>query len=333
MNTLYMITGATGHLGTTIVSQLLQHNQNVRILALPQDTNVPHGVQVCYGDVTNKDSLVEFFDTDTYTKHILIHCAAVVSIANKLDHVATAVNVEGTRNIIDMAITSNIDKVVYVSSVHAIAEPIDNSAIAETASFSPDTVHGAYAKSKAEATAYVLSQCDKIDISIVHPSGIIGPNDNLGGNLTKMISDYYSGKLTVGVDGGYDFVDVRDVASGIINCCSRGQKGQCYILSNNYYTVSQLYQAIDSTISRKRHTPILPLWLAKLCAPISEAFAKLLGRKTSFTQYSIYTLGAKSNFCHTKATKQLGYKPRPISDTIRDTILWLQRTLPAKVKC
>ncbi len=222
---------------------------------------------------------------------------------------------------------------VYVSSVHAIAEPAGNSTITETTHFSADTVHGAYAKTKAQATAYVLSQCDKIDISIVHPSGIIGPNDNLGGNLTKMISDYYSGKLSVGVEGGYDFVDVRDVASGVINCCHKGQKGQCYILSNNYYTVSELYQAIDATISRKRHTPILPLWLAKMFAPISEGLAKLFRKKTSFTQYSIYTLGAKSNFSHTKATKHLDYKPRPISVTIRDTIAWLQRTLPAKAKC
>lgn len=333
MPTLYMITGATGHLGNTIVSQLLQSNQNVRILALPHDTNIPHGVQVCYGDVTNRDSLIEFFDTDAYTKHILIHCAAVVSIADKLDPLATTVNVGGTRNIIDMAIAHQIDKVVYVSSVHAIAEPSGNNAITETSNFSADTVHGAYAKSKAEATAYVLSQCDKIDISIVHPSGIIGPNDNLGGNLTKMIADYYSGRLSVGVAGGYDFVDVRDVSAGIINCCNYGKQGHCYILSNNYYTVSQLYQAIDNTICRKRHTPILPLWIAKLFAPISEALAGLFRQKTSFTKYSIYTLGAKSKFSHTKATKQLGYKPRPITDTIRDTILWLQRTLPAKVKC
>ncbi len=109
MKTLYMITGATGHLGTTIVSQLLQSNQNVRILALPHDSNIPHGVQVCYGDVTNRASLVDFFDTNSYTKHILIHCAAVVSIANKLDPVATCVYVEGTRNIIDMAISHQID--------------------------------------------------------------------------------------------------------------------------------------------------------------------------------------------------------------------------------
>ncbi len=326
MQTLYMITGATGHLGTTLVSQLLSKGNKVRILALPQDDNIPHGVQVCYGNVADRQCLAEFFaDTDSYHT-VLIHCAAIVTIANKVDSMLHNVNVLGTRNIVDMAIEHHIDKLIHVSSVHAIPEPDTDCHILETDTFDNSLVHGAYAKSKADATAYVLSRSADIDVSVVHPSGIIGPDDPKCGNLTKMISDYYSGKLTVGIAGGYDFVDVRDVANGIISCINKGKRGQCYILSNNYYSIKQLYQYIDSYLQRKKRTTIIPLWLARLVAPISEAMSKLFRRRTSFTQYSIYTLSAKSNFCHNKATQQLAYHPRHIANTICDTIAWLQRS-------
>lgn len=332
MKTLYMITGATGHLGNTITRQLMSTGQEVRILALPDDKDIPHCTQVCYGDVTDIASLHQFFNCNGYDKKILIHCAAIISINDKADDKVSAVNVGGTINIVDMAIQYNIDKMIHVSSVHAIAEPIDNSAICETDTFCPQLVVGCYAKTKAAATAYVLAMSHKLNVCVVHPSGIIGPYDNKSGNLTKLIQDYATNKQRIGINGGYDFVDVRDVANGIINCCQLGVRGNCYILSGNYYSVKHIYNTIDNYLGRKRKPLIISRDFAKLIAPISQLFAKILRRRTSFTTYSVYTLGAKSNFCHDKASQHLYYATRPLTDTITDTIPWIKLLAPRNSK-
>src|SRR5699024_9363621 len=107
--------------------------------------------------------------------------------------------------------------------------------MSEISEFSPEKVSGWYAKSKAKATALVLDAAKKgLNASVIHPSGIIGPGDIAMGSTTSMLISYCEGKLPVSVKGGYDFVDVRDVADGVIACCEKGERGQCYILSGEY---------------------------------------------------------------------------------------------------
>ena len=95
---------------------------------------------------------------------------------------------------------------------------------------------GPYAKTKAEATQAVLEAVKQgLNAVVVHPSGIIGPYDNGNNHIVKLAKDYISGKLLAGVIGGYDFVDVRDVAKGCIAAVDKGEVGECYILSNRFY--------------------------------------------------------------------------------------------------
>ena len=123
----------------------------------------------------------------------------------------------------------------------------------EISDFSPDKVNGAYAKSKAAATAAVLAAAEKgLNASVVHPSGIIGPGDEKCGNITRLISAFIRGRLPFAVKGGYDFVDVRDVAKGIFLCTERGKRGKCYILSGHYATVSDILKTVRDLAGLKR---------------------------------------------------------------------------------
>ena len=132
-----------------------------------------------------------------------------------------------------------------------------------------------------------------------------------------------NGKLLGGVTGGYDFVDVRDVADGVIAAAKRGQKGQCYILSNRYIPIPDLmrYMAL-ATGGRKK--PCFPLGMAKAMAPVFEWVAKVTGTRPLFTRYSLRTMESNGRFSHDKATKELGYSPRDMMDTVADTIAYLK---------
>ena len=327
MGKIYIITGANGHLGNTIARKLVADNQEVRALVLPDDPVKSLDDVKCdifYGDVTDKNSLEEIFNVDSCDETIVIHCAGIVSIASKYQQKVYNVNVLGTKNIVDMALSKHVSKFVYVSSVHAIKEPPKEEKITEVGNFNPDNVTGLYAKTKAEATNYVLSKTKEgFNACVVHPSGIIGPNDYGHGHLTQMIMDYLDGRLTACVKGGYDFVDVRDVADGVLRAVEHGKQGECYILSNQYFSVLDILNRLSKISGKKPIKTVLPLWFAKLTAPLAEKYYKILNQPPLYTSYSLFTLSSNANFSHEKATKELGYINRNIDDTLSDTVDWL----------
>lgn len=161
---------------------------------------------------------------DGYETAVLVHAAAKITIASREDPTVWTTNVFGTDCVMAAALSAGIDRVVYVSSVHAIPEKPKGETITEVDAFSPDKVRGQYAKSKAVAAQIALDYADKgLNLSIVHPSGIIGPGDLWGNNhMVRTLRAMASGKISVGLDGGYDFVDARDVAEGILGCEAKG---------------------------------------------------------------------------------------------------------------
>lgn len=214
MKKLYVVTGADGHLGSTLIRLLLERGERVRGLILPGQTPLfADRAEYVRGDVTNPQSLLPLFADREGAELILIHTAGIISIADKVTDDLVRVNVEGTKNLLALSLGSGVKKFVYVSSVHAIPEqPLR--VLSETDSFSPDKVQGAYAKTKAMATEAVLEYVGKgLNAVIVQPSGILGPYDESGNHLVQLVTDYVENRLPACVRGGYDFVDVRDVAA------------------------------------------------------------------------------------------------------------------------
>lgn len=330
MKRIYIITGANGFLGNNIVRKLVKNEENeVRALVLPEDNlNSLKGLncKIYKGDVTKKESLSSIFEVPENAELYVIHCAAIVYIKTKHNPKVYEVNVNGTKNVIDKVLEKNA-KLVYVNSVHAITEKPNNELITEISNFEPEKVEGQYAKTKAEIANYVLEMVKNKNLNacIVHPSGIIGPNDFGSSHLTQLIIDFANGRLTACVKGGYDFVDVRDVADGIISACDKGKKGECYILSNRYVEIKELLDIISEVRNTKKIRTILPMWLAKLTAPLSEIYYAILKEPPIYTKYSLYTLKSNSNFSNEKAKKELGFKNRELKETIKDTVTWLKQ--------
>ena len=323
----YLITGATGFLGRAVLQLLLAHSCRVLALVMDKDPlayTIPENVTVFCGDLTDKDTLRSFFAAGG-DNFCVLHCAGLISIASKPDEALYAVNVQGTQNIVDLCREFGASRLIYVSSVHAIPEKPAPETITEPDRFAPDEILGDYGKSKSMATALVLEAAQSgLNASVVLPSGILGPGDLARGNMTRMLLAFCRGRLPLGVKGGYDFVDVRDVAVGVLACAERGKAGECYILSGHYTTIQDMFSLTASQLGRKAPKFCVSATLASCAAPVFEKIAQLRGERPFFTPYSIAVLRSNGHFSNAKAVGALGFHARPLRETLQSMILWFQ---------
>lgn len=318
----FLITGATGNLGRVLTSKLLALGTPVRALVQrgdPAERVLPQGTDVCYGDLCDRASLRKFF-RDAGDRSCLIHSAGMITIASRPPSRLWQVNVEGTKTLLELAREQAVARTVYVSSVHALPVLKKGCVITETDSFSPKAVRGHYAKTKAVASALALqAHRDGLNVSIVHPSGILCPSDTGRGNISAAIRRFLEGRLPIAVQGGYDFVDVRDVADGILACAEIGRSGESYLLTGHYATLRDILDHVQCRCGGKK-PHYLPIWCVQAISPFCELFQVLKRESLFLTPYSVYTLGSNAVFSHRKATEQLGFSPRPLFDTLDDLI-------------
>lgn len=322
----YLVTGATGFLGRAVAEELVRRKAQVHALVLHDDPYtdlLPKEVRTVIGDVCDKSSLSDFF-ADADSRTCVIHCAGIVSVASRPGPRLYQVNVGGTWKVLRQCMEHDVGKMVYVSSVHAIPEKPKGYIISEDCEFSPGLVDGDYAKSKAAATELVFDAAERgLNASIVFPSGIIGPGDLQGGSFTSMAKSFLSGKLPFAVRGGYDFVDVRDVARGILACSESGEPGKGYILSGCYVTIRRMLQLVGKAAKLKYRSICLPLGLARLAAPYYERRSLRERKPLFFTPYSVSVLASNGQFSHAAASECFAYQPRPIEETLGDMTAWL----------
>ncbi|MDD4188649.1 MAG: NAD-dependent epimerase/dehydratase family protein [Eubacteriales bacterium] len=330
MNKGYIITGIGGHLGNTIAGMLTAQGAEVRGLAMPDEKceMLDSSVKIIRGDVRDISSVEPLFTGwEEGCRVTVIHAAGIITISSKFNQNVVDVNVGGTKNIIELCKRHSVSKLVYISSVHAIKESPKSKQISETGSFSAAQVKGLYAKTKAEATRLVLDSAKEgLNVSVVHPSGIIGPNDYGSGHMTQMVIDYVKGVIRAAVRGGFDFVDVRDVADGVLKAAENGKSGEGYILSNQYIPVKNLLNILHELTGRKKIKIVLPMWLVKIFEPLAVLYFKVRKLRPLFTSYMLDTLKSNSNFSHEKASRELGYKPRDLRITLVDTVKFLTKT-------
>lgn len=324
---LWIVTGAGGFLGSTLVRNLLERGEKVRALVYEDSNPALRGLdcEVVAADVTDPASIERALVVPEGVESIVVHSAGVVSIASRVPDVVRAVNVDGTKNVVEACRNTGASRLVYVSSVHAIPEPnlpVLITEVDEASRFEEGRIVGGYARSKAQATAHVL-RAEDVDRVIVHPAGMIGPGDEGPGHMTTMIRNAAERKLPMTVEGGYNFADVRDVAEGIVAAAEKGVRGRTYLLTNRYITVQELAEQAALVAGVPPPKGKIPLWLGKAFAPLAELYANLTGTQPLFTPYSMYTLSAPSDFTCRRAAKELGWSPRPLEETVADTVQWM----------
>ena len=318
---MWLVTGATGHIGNVLVRKLLERGENVRALILPGESRESISglkVEAFEGDILNMDSV---FESMRGIKGIF-HLAGVISIMPGPNPFVRKVNVEGTKNILRAAAEKRI-KLIYTSSIHAI-QRVEEGLIDESVPYDMNNPYGAYDRSKAEATLEVLNAARSgLEAVVACPTGVIGPYDYRGSMMGAVIHGAAVAKPTLYVDGAYDFVDVRDVADGLIAAAENGKRGESYILSGQKITVRYLLETVREITGKHFFQMKIPFDLAKFAAIFTPVYYRFANETPRFTPYSLEVLQSNSNISHAKATRELGYKPRPIFDSIRDAVKWL----------
>jgi dihydroflavonol-4-reductase len=325
---LFLITGATGHLGLNIVYQLSRSNHDIHAFVLPNDPlkyKLPSTVKITEGNITKKSHLHYFFNIDNINKATIIHCAGIVSTYSRYDALTYEVNVIGTQNIIDLCIQYRVRKLIYISSVHALKVLKKGLMMTEKDLVIPKMIVGYYGKSKAEATLRVLKAVKdhRLNAVVVYPSGIVGGHDYALGHMTHLIQNICQKKMNIWMRGGFDFVDVKDVAKGIMQCGQTSISGEGYILSNRYVSFKEMFTLIDQKMNHQRCRPFIPLWIIWMVLPCVNLVDKLLKRKPLLTPYALYTIHSNASFSKQKAMETFGYQTRDFKKTIDDTVQWL----------
>lgn len=124
--------------------------------------------------------------------------------------------------------------------------------------------------------------------------------------------------------GGYDFVGVRDVAQGILTAYHQGENERSYLLTNRHIPIKEVCDEVRVFVGLPPMKAVLPLWLAKLGAPLCELYYQAKHEVPLFTSYALHTLDSNSHFSHARATADLGYTTRPLQETIFDMMAWME---------
>lgn len=317
-----LITGGTGHIGNVLVRELISKGEQVRILVLPdEDISLFEGldVEIFRGNVLDRQSILPAFEGIEY----VFHLAGIISIMPGKDQFVHDVNVNGTKNVLACAMEAKVKKLVHTSSIHAFSRVKHGVIVDENTPIDPDASIAAYDQSKAEATLAVIEETKKgFPAVIVCPTGVIGPYDFKGSELGILIQGWMKHKVNFLIDGEYDFVDVRDVVNGMILARDKGIPGQIYILSGELIQVGDIWRIVKELLPFKSWAINLPIKFAKFSAGIAQIYYQISHTKPRFTSYSIATLQSNANISNSKARKMLGYSPRSLKESLRDTVHW-----------
>jgi len=317
-----LVTGATGHIGNVLVRKLLDRGEKVRALIWRGEDTTPLknlDVEQVVGDVLDPASL----EHAMHGVETVYHLAGIISILPGRNPLVWRVNVEGTRNVLEAARHASIRRLLYTSSIHAIAHAPHGVAMDETLGFDQNNPYGEYDRSKATASLEVQKAAARdLDAVIVCPTGVIGPYDFRGSEMGEVIRSATEARTMLYVEGAYDFVDVRDVADGLIAARERGRCGESYILSGHKLSVRYMLETVREVSGKAFASIKIPFSLAELAARYTPWYYQRTQAKPRFTPYSLEVLQSNANISSKKALAELGYKPRPVYESIADTVRW-----------
>jgi dihydroflavonol-4-reductase len=306
------ITGATGHIGNNALRAFIQEKTPCELLLRKispaiEDLNVTYHI----GDIFSH----EFLDQHLKPNDTLIHCAGVIDLTKRLRNESDLVNIEGTYKIVDYCTLHQI-RLVYVSSVDAINKPKNTDPILEPTFFDLSKIKSHYAKSKALGTAYVLDKLNQglLEGAIVYPAAVIGPHDYKPSAAGKEIMKAYRKPILPYIKGGYNFIDVRDVAKAIYHVSVYSMDGS-YILAAHEHTIKEFYQTIAKVSNRSKLIIGFPRFIAKFGAIFFKDISNVM----------IDAILENYHYVNDRMVQLLKINPIPFKETVRDTIEWFNQ--------
>ncbi len=314
------VTGASGHIGVNLCQELIQHGHSVKALIHKNDHGVRELPLECIsGDLTDASSLSWLVKG----VEVVFHLAAVISIQVRNKEELFEKNVRGTENVVEAVLKEGVRRLIHFSSIHALVQEPFERVLDEGRSLAlKDEVD--YSRSKALSELAVQEAIKEgLDAVILNPTATIGPLDYAPSLLGRALILIYRGKIPALISGGYDWVDVRDVVKAAIVSTERGEKGERYILSGHWKTLRELAELIYEIRGERYKKLTCSPGLARVGLPFLKLYCRLNSTQPLYTKDSLKILETShSQVSCEKARKQLGFNPRPIEETLRDTFDW-----------
>lgn len=317
-----LVTGATGHLGANLVRALLDRGERVRVLLRQgSPTTAVEGLEVerVYGDLLDQASL----QRASSGCDRLYHLAALISIVPADRQRLFSVNVLGTRNLLQAAARAGVERVVHCSSLGAVGTRASGASDEEEVIHPFDSMD--YDLTKALAEHEVLKAVMRgLAVTIVNPSGVVGPRDFKPSLLGQTLLDIATSKLPAYVPGAVDLVPVEAVIDGHLRAMEKGRAGERYILSGELVTLDQLIDwVVDSTGARR------PFWRVppRLIYPYTRLKDALECHlfpnfRPRYTTQTLKVLAQPKRGDHSKARAELGYRPGSVREALDRALAW-----------
>jgi dihydroflavonol-4-reductase len=315
-----LVTGASGHVGGNLVRALLDGGRDVRVLVRDDRAAVAGlPVELARGEVGDAHSVTKALQG----VDVVYHLAARISILGDPGGAVRRTNVDGVRTVARAARNAGVRRMVHMSSCHAF--DLDHpAAICERAP-RPKLTDPLYNQSKhAGELALREEVAQGLSAVIVNPTGVIGPFDFKPSRMGRFFLALARGRLPSLVDGGFDFVDVRDLVRTALAAEVRGRDGENYLAGGQWVNVREIAELAARECGVKAPRVVAPMWLARIGAPMMDGFGRVTGREPLYTSESLHALrGGKID--SNKAQTELGHSTRPLAETIRDIYAWFDR--------
>jgi dihydroflavonol-4-reductase len=318
---LVAVTGATGLVGNNVVRLL--HNRGLRVRAIVRPR--PQSVDRSLADLPVEISQGRLSDTAFLAQacegaDLVIHTAAMVHIGRRHYDEMWRTNVDGSRHIAQAAHRAGAT-MVHVSSVDAIGLRSDGQPADEDTP--PGGLHECpYVTTKREAEATVLAEVERgLDAVIVNPVFMLGPWD-WKPSSGRMLLEVAAGKGTFAPPGSNDFVDVRDVAEGILQAATRGRTGRRYILGGHRLSYFDAWKLFAEVSGRMPPLALAPRSAVRIAGWVGDLAGMFMKREPNVNSAAAASSLLPHNFSTERACRELGYRYRSFESTVSDAYDW-----------
>jgi dihydroflavonol-4-reductase len=317
-----LITGATGQVGNAIARRLAGDGVEVRALVRsPERARVlPEGVQPVFGDVTDPESLRAALDGAA----TVYHAAGIPEQWRRDVDEFARVNVEGTRNVVEAALTAGVERFVYTSTddvlVQAPGASFDESAL------NPSPGETPYQRSKQEADRIVTAALDRgLAAVFLHPAGVYGPAPFLVKGLNDLLMQLAKRKTPALLPGGMAVVYSEDVADGHVRAAAQAAVGARYLLVESFQSLTDIARAVAASEPRAKVPRVMPLPVARAVSVVGERVAHVTGRPPMIAKSVLRFLERGSRPSGERARTELGWDPTPFPTGVEQTLAHFRR--------
>jgi dihydroflavonol-4-reductase len=321
-----LVTGATGLVGSHVARLLVQRGDSVRALVRersPLDELDGLDVELVHGDVLDRRSVRRAMAG----VQRVFHVAGVTSLRASADNVF-AVNVGGTRIVLEEALRAGVARVVHTSSVAAVGPATRGSTADEDQVFRAGRYGLPYVNAKHEAELEAMRMAAHgLPVVVVNPAHVFGAGDRHRSS-TELVRRFLRGQIPAYVDGALNVVDADDVARGHLLADERGEVGERYILGNRNFTLDRLFADLARLSGVEPPALKLPLTAALALARAAE----LAPGRPAVTTVEVRASSLWWAFRSTKAKRELGWRPAHHEDTLQTTIDWYREREPERLK-